>query len=162
MSAVLNQDVAGLDARINRFIVEFHKSVSSGISQVTAADQARAHSYLNALDTYKSWIVSVPELDLPESHPTEYELEPTPEITNVDNESANDIIRMFLSMKSEVINGQSARRPAGLIGFDEARLTALIAKARSFLTDYVALSTPLDLPESSPQELTSGKGKGGI
>ena len=45
---------------------------------------------------------------------------------------------------------------------DDSRLTAVIEKARKFMSDYVAPITPLDLPESSPKELSSGPGKKGI
>lgn len=162
MSSVLNQDVVGIHARVNRFITEFYHSVGSSISQMTTADQARALSYLDALDNYHMWVVNQPELDLPESHPREYELEADPVIESIENESVNDLIRQFETMRIEMINSQSARRPAGLIPFDSARLTALSNKARNFIVNYVAVSTPLDLPESSPQEKTSGKGKIGI
>lgn len=162
MAEVLNQDIVGLHARINRFITEFYHSVGSSVSQMTTADIGRAVSYLDALDTYHAWIIAQPELDLPESHPTTYALEDNPTIESIENESVNDLIRMFETMRNEMINGQSSRRPAGLISFDSGRLTALSQKARSFLTSYVQVSTPLDLPESSPQEETSGKGKLGI
>ncbi len=64
--------------------------------------------------------------------------------------------------REEIVNSQSARNPAGLNKFDSARLTANISKIRAFLIDYVGPITPLDLPESSPQEDTSGAGKKGI
>ena len=162
MATVLNQDVVGLHARINRFITELYHSVGSSVSQMTTADQARAMSYLDALDTYHRWITEQEELDLPESHPKEYELEADPTIESIENESVNDLIRQFESMRIELVNSQSARRPAGLISFDSGRFTALVAKSRSFLVNYVAVATPLDLPESSPQEKTSGKGKLGV
>ena len=37
-----------------------------------------------------------------------------------------------------------------------------VSKIRAFMIDYVAPIGPLDMPESSPQEITSGAGKKGI
>lgn len=56
MTTVNNHDVAGLHARINRFIEEFHKSVSSGTSQVNHFDQTRMATYLDSIDIYHSWL----------------------------------------------------------------------------------------------------------
>ena len=39
MATVLNQDVAGLHPRINRFLVEIHKSASSNLSEMSSYDQ---------------------------------------------------------------------------------------------------------------------------
>jgi hypothetical protein len=162
MATVLNQDVAGLHPRINRFLVEIHKSASSNISEMSAYDQNRVKTYLDAIDSYHAWVIGQPELDLPETSPRERGLEPDPELANVENENCNDLIRMMTTLRDEMTNGQSARRPSGLVSFDSTRLTACVAKCRSFMDAYVATVTPLDMPESSPMEAVSGKGKTGI
>lgn len=162
MTSVLNHDIAGLHARVNRFIEEVYKSVSGTTSQFNEFDQARVGTYLDAVDTYREWVIDQPQMDLPETHPTEYVLEADPAITSVENESVNDLIRMFTVLRGELINSQSARNAAGLISFDNTRLVAVIAKARAFMENYVEPVTPLDMPESSPQEPNSGPGKKGI
>lgn len=164
MAAVIvnNHDIAGLQARINRFLEELHKSISSGVSQVNSFDQARVASYLEAIDTYHAWVIGQPQLDLPETSPRPIELESNPVITDVENESVNDMVRILGIARDEIVNSQSARLGAGLIPFDSVRLTAVIAKVRAFLINYVATTTPLDLPESSPQSAESGPGRKGI
>ena len=159
---VNNHDVAGLSARINRFIVEFHKSVSSGTSQVNPFDQERLSSYLDAIDTYHGWVIDQPQLDLPETHPRPISLEDNPVVSDVENENVNDVIRLLGISRDELVNSQSARDAAGLNKYDSARLTALIAKLRAFLSAYISTTTPLDLPESSPQAAQSGAGRKGI
>lgn len=161
-NVVNNHDVVGLYNRINDFMVELIKSVSSQGSQMNEFDQVRLGSYLDAVDSYHSWVVSQPHLDLPETSPTEYTLRSFVEIPLVENESINDIIRMMTAMRGELINSQSARQAAGLIGFDSERLTAITEKARTFLVSYIGAVTPLDLPESSPEIESSGAGRTGI
>lgn len=159
---VYNHDVAGLHARINRFIVEIQKSVSSNVSQMNGFDISRALAYLGAIDTYHAWVVGQPALDLPETAPRTYTLEENPAYVDAENESINDLQRMFAVMRDELVNSQSARLPAGLVSFDSARLAAVVAKARAFLIEYVQVATPLDLPESSPMEASTGAGLTGI
>lgn len=162
MKNVNNHDIAGLNTRINRFIEELFKSVSSSTSQVNAFDQIRIGSYLDAIDTFHSWVIDQPALDLPETHPRPIVLEENPVITDVENENINDIIRILQITRDEIINSQSAREAAGLNKFDSMRLTAVISKVRKFLSDYIGKVTPLDLPESSPQAPSSGPGRTGI
>jgi len=160
--SVNNHDIVGLYNRLNRFIVELHKSVSSQTSQVNEFDQERLASYLDAVDTFHKWVISQPHLDLPETAPRTYTLEASPEVTETENENVNDLIRLLTLARDELTNSQSARDPANLNRFDSNRLTAMISKSRAFLTDYIVPVTPLDLPESSPQEASTGSGLTGI
>lgn len=162
MPTVNNHDIAGLCNRINRFIVEVEKAVSSGTSKMSLADQTRLLSFLNVLDGYKKWSVSQPDLDLPETHPRPIELEENAKPVNVENESSNDVIKMFEIMRDELANCQSARDAAGLNEFDSVRFTSMSTKIRNFVNEYIAKSTPVDLPESSPREASSGAGRTGI
>ena len=162
MTSVNNQDITGLHARLNRFLREVHKSASSGLNAITTPDMVRFQSYLNAVTIYQDWVTSQPELDLPATHPREYVLETNPVITDVNNESVNDLMRMLENTRDALTNASSARRAAGLSAADEKRLTDNITKAKSFLVDYVEPITPLDLPETSPDAISSGSGTTGI
>lgn len=163
MSAVVNNhDIAGLHARINRFIEEVKYSESSGGSQVTSFDQTRLATYLNAVDGYREWAIGRPPLDCPETHPRAIELGANPEIVDLENESCNDVIRLLTIGRDELTNSQSARLSSNLTPFDNARLVSIIQKIRLFLSDYIAKVTPLDLPESTPQAEQSGPGRTGI
>lgn len=157
-----NHDVVGLYNRMNRFLTEMNKSTSSQTSEVNEFDFVRANTFLNAIDNYHLWVINQPHLDLPETSPRTYELEAAVAFEQVENENINDIVRMFTLSRDEIINSQSARLPAGLNKFDSARLTAIIEKIRLFLSEYVDVSTPLDLPESAPKRASSGPGRTGI
>lgn len=147
---VYNHDIVGMISRIQRFFVELQDSSSSGVNMVTTADQARLQSYLAALTAYQAWVVASPQLDLPETNRTLWSVAPLAPIVYVDNDSINDLLRMLNLMCLELLSCQSSTLPAGLTGFDAARLTSYIAKAGNFLTAYIQVATPLDLPESSP------------
>lgn len=159
---VYNQDIVGLFDRINRFIEELIKSVSSGLSLTNSFDQARLAIYLDAIDRYHEWVKAQPHLDLPETAPQPFILEANPIIPNVENESINDVIRLLVAARDELINSQSARLPAQMLVFDSVRLTAIIEKIRRLLEDYIAVTEPLDLPESSPREVVTGPGRTGV
>lgn len=159
---VYNHDVCGLQRRINRFITETMNAASNGVSQVSGADQTRISSYLSAIRAYVEWIVAQPELDLPETSPTQWPLDVDPVVPEVENESLIDLVNMFVLAREEIINGQSGRLAAGLIKFDHDRLLAIVTKAESFISDYIAKVTPLDLPESSPMRAEQGQGKTGV
>lgn len=162
MAKVNNHDIVGLYNRLNRFIVELIKSVSSQTSEMNEFDQARLAEYLRAIDTYHAWVIGQPHLDLPETAPRDYELEEVPATPETENESVNDAVRLLILARDELINAQSARNPANLNKFDSARLSSMITKTRNFLEQYIIPITPLDLPESSPQEKTTGSGLTGI
>ena len=158
---VYNHDVAGLYRRINRFISELMHSVSGGTSNVRTADKERLSSYLSAIRAYHDWVIGQPELDLPETHPRQIELEIAPDPSKVENESVRDLITMLEIARDETVNGQSARDAAGMNKFDSARLIAVIEKCEAFLKDYIDTTTPLDLPESSPMREITAPGKKG-
>lgn len=157
-----NHDIAGLNSRINRFIEELVKSVSSGTSQVNMFDQKRLVSYLDAVDTYHNWVISQPNLDLPETHPRAINLTQAVFTQTVENDSINDLVRLFTIARDELVNSQSARDAAGLNKFDSERFRNVVLKCRKFLSDYIVPTNPLDLPESSPAVAQSGAGRTGI
>ncbi len=157
-----NHDVAGLVQRWNQFIEEVWKAASNGVSQMSQFDQDRLGSMLDAIDAYQVWVVSQPQLDLPETTPRPITLDDFPDVTSVENEEINDITRMMILGRDELINSQSSRMPSGLIKYDAARSTSYVAKIRNFLATYVAKTTPLDLPASSPDEALAPAPKRGV
>lgn len=159
---VYNSDVAGLHRRMNRFITEVMLSASNQSSYMSSFDIDRLRKYLGAVKSYIAWVTSQPQLDLPETSPREYMLDADPVIAVVENEAITDILRMLEVAREEMVNGQSARWPCGLMVFDVNRVLAIIAKIEAFLTDYVEKITPLDLPESTPSRAVSPKGSTGV
>jgi len=160
---VLNHDLVGYVARLDRFAEEAHKSASSSVSEVNAFDIQRLKDYLGALKALKAHQESQPQLDLPESHQKfSYEVAEAIEAADVENESINDMLNLFKVLRFELLNSQSARLGSGWMVHDSKRCDSLIAKMESLIANYIEVATPLDLPESSPQEAVSGPGKLGI
>ena len=159
---VYNDDVDGLQRRINRFITELANSASAGVSLTSTFDQGRLQSYLNALITYHDWIMAQPQLDLVETNDKKIILEADPVVQDVENEDVDDVINLLVRARDELINSQSARMPSGLVSFDSARFMALVTKAGNFLTAYIQTTTPIDLPQSSPQDPVQDTGKRGV
>lgn len=160
-NVVYNMDVIGIYERLNRFIEEVTKAVSSNLSLTNEFDIGRLQSYLDSVDRYHAWIVAQPQMDLPETSPRAYTLKAPPPEIEIENEDMDDCLRQLRAARDEIINSQSARMPAGLIKPDSLRLTACIAKTRAFLADYVLPTQPLDLPESTPAQPMSGAGRTG-
>jgi hypothetical protein len=153
MPDVYNHDVVGIYNRLNRFIVEIFRSVSANVSQMNAFDQARLQSYLDGIRNYVSWVIAQPQLDLPETTPRKYVLETPPVVPDVESEEVSDLLRMLILSRDELTDSQSSRTGSGLIPFDHARFMAVIDKSDAFLKTYIQVTSPLDLPESSPDEL---------
>jgi len=162
MAMTYNHDVAGLARHINRFVYELVHAVSANSSATNSYDLSRVHSYLDAIDSYHQWVISHPQLDLPETHPRGIEIEDVPAAEKIENESINDLAYLLTLARDELLNSQSSRHGSGLNKFDSARLTATVAKARAFLQNYVETVTPLDLPESSPLRDGVEPGRGGV
>ena len=161
-TGVFNLDVVYVNDKLCRYAYEVMKSVSSSLAATTEFDIARLHKYLSDVDRAIAYVLAQPQLDLPESHPTLHPIEAFPEIPNMESDEMDHVGRLLKSARRELINAQSARLGAGLLPFDASRVSALIAKCRSWLTDYVEERTPMDLPESSPQQAMTGAGRGGV
>lgn len=157
-----NLDVVYVNDKLCRYAGEVIKSVSSSVAHVNDFDMARALKYLGDIDAAVSYVLSLPQLDMPESHPTAYKLQPMPEMPDMENDELDHMVRLLNAARRELINSQSSRMAAGFLPFDAGRVTALVAKARQWLTEYVGARAPMDLPETSPQELITGAGRGGV
>ena len=147
-----NHDIFGIVRRIDRFRIELSHAVSAGVHHFRDADLERYKKYSEALTTYLNWVQAQPQLDLPESHPMPIQVEPAPPEPDPENESVQDLMYMLWLMRYELSRSQSSRLPQGLISFDEDRIRAIIEKYDRFLTDYVEVVLPLDMPESSPKD----------
>jgi len=151
--AVFNLDVVWLYDMVSRFYIEFAKSQSAPVSGMIEPDQKRLESYINHVRKAVEWIQDAPILDMPETHPRPYPLEPFSPEVNVENESLNVILRLTRASAVELVNSQSARYASRLQPFDEVRFSSLINKVETFLNNFIrAQAVPLDLPESSPEE----------
>lgn len=159
---VFNQDILFLVEHINRYIDELTHSQSSPVNALIEADRLRLQSYIAALRHAHGWVQSQPQLDLPETHPRPFTMEPFPVVPEVENDAVAQCVRMLEALRTEMINSQSARMPSRLQPFDSTRFTSLVDRLESFMVDYIGKALPLDLPESSPQEGMTVPGHGGV
>lgn len=159
---VYNIDVTYLADKLARYAGEVQMSVSSNVAFVNEFDMARLQAYLTDIDAAVAYVLNQPQLDLPESHPMMHQIQPFPEQRNMESDEWDHVYRLLRSGYIELVNSQSARLGAGLMPFDSRRVSALIAKTRQWLDDYVTKRSPMDLPETSPQQAMSPAGKTGV
>lgn len=159
-----SHDVHGICNRAARFIEEALKCQSANVAHVNEYDLERLKSYIAALINYRNWVVATPQLDCPETHPMVLLIN-CPDllsIDNVENASISDWCRLVYITIAEMANSQSSRTSSGLISHDLRRFDDYMAKLSAFLEDYVEVTLPLDLPESSPSKPGVTAGKTGI
>lgn len=155
-----NHDLVGVLNRLGRFITELVRSDSANVNSMSDADKTRLTSYLDAVDKYIAYVAAQPKLDLPKtSHQVEWPIEPLDPVPSISNEDVEDLVRLLMLGHAEVANSDSTSQGSGLISFDIARVNAIIAKARNFLTVYIAAASPLDMPASSPMDPTTAGAK---
>lgn len=159
---VKNRDIVYLCDKTARYGYEVLHSASSDMSFTNEFDTARMLAYFGDIDAAIEYFRALPQLDLPESHPMDHPIEAFPDIRNMESDELDHIMRLLQAIYIEAANCQSARAGAGLIAFDANRLTAIVAKARNWITTYMAARQPMDLPESSPQQLASPPGRHGV
>jgi hypothetical protein len=161
-TGIYNLDCTYLADKIARYAGEVQMSVSSNVAFVNEFDMARLQQYLTDIDRAVSYINEQPQLDLPESHPMTHPIQPFPVMRDMESDEWDHVVRLLRAGYIELVNSQSARLGAGLMPFDSRRITALVAKCRQWLNDYVAERSPMDLPETSPQQAMSPAGKSGV
>ena len=158
---VYNLDVTYLADKLARYAGEVQMSVSSNVAFVNEFDMARLQNYLTDIDRAVAYVLAQPQLDLPESHPMLHNIQPFPEMRDLESDEWDHVVRLLRSGYIELVNSQSARLGAGLMPFDSSRVSALVAKTRQWLNDYVTQRSPMDLPETSPQQAMSPAGQAG-
>ena len=85
-----------------------------------------------------------------------------PDVRNMESDEWDHVFRLLRAGYIEIVNSQSSRLGAGLMPFDARRITALVAKTRQWLDEYVSERSPMDLPETSPQQDMSPAGSAGV
>lgn len=159
---VYNIDVTYLADKLARYAGEVQMSVSSNVAFVNQFDMERLQNYLTDIDRAIAYVLNQPQLDLPESHPMLHSIQAFPELRNLESDEWDHVVRLLRAGYIELVNSQSARLGAGLIAFDQRRVSALVAKTRQWLDDYVAARSPMDLPETAPQQAMSPAGSAGV
>jgi len=159
---ILNHDLENFIRRERRYKKELIKSVSSNLSDFNVHDQTRFVEYINSLIFFLEWAVGQELLDLPESSPYIIEVEDLTKAIDMENDDVALLVRLFEVLEIEVVNSASARQSNAVSVHDQKRIMAVIKKIINFMTNYVAKTNPIDLPESSPMHALTGHGETGI
>ena len=160
---VFNHDIVMIYNYCQRAIKELLFSQSSGLSGLNIEhDLSRVKTYIAALNALKAWVIDQPKLDLPETHPRQYILEDAIPVEERESEVVNMLVNMFTALTNEMVHSASARMSSGLMIHDGNRFDLLTAKISAFLTDFVEQQTPLDFPESAPDEAMTPAGNKGV
>jgi len=151
-----NQDIAGLAERIDEIVFEVAKSQSAGLTDMRPFDRTRIGEYVALLNRYADWVVSAPDVDLPETHPREHPIKyiSADVDDDLENKSLRDLVRYLRALITELTNSQSAKQANGMTTHDKRRFDLVMAKVAAFLSDYVDNTQPVDMPESAPSSDT--------
>ncbi len=155
---VLNQDIFGMNQRLNRFLIEMYTSVSGEVQTILPPDRTRIDAYIVALENYQSWVTSQNFMDYPGTYKLYYCMPGGPDPIYVANEQIRDLINQTLVWQGELYISQSSRLTTGLLPADDNRLTSYLERMKVYLTNYADLPPPPDYPRSTEMtRLISGE-----
>ena len=146
---VLNQDIFGMNQRLNRFLIEMYTSVSGEVQTILPPDRTRIDAYIVALENYQAWVTSQNFMDYPGTYKLYYCMPSGPDPIYVANEQIRDLINQTLVWQGELYISQSSRLTTGLLPADDSRLTSYIERMKVYLTNYADLQPPPDYPRST-------------
>lgn len=144
VTTTYNADIAWMTETLNGVIVEVNKSQSCNVAGLTAADTTRWNGFMDGLRSQLGWVQTRPALDLPEWHPHEMDLEPVPDVEQVNNGICNQVVRYLLIARDELTAGQSTNFASNLADAEGARYTAVLDQVSAL----ILAPGLLDLPES--------------
>lgn len=163
-----NIHIKGICENISRYYEEVARFASAGVTALSTADKNRLASYLTEARSYIDWVYALQAdddggfLDLPESHPKLRTVEVTDLTGEVENNQLRDVLEYLLTLQEELMNSQSSRLGAGLIGHDFDRAIAILDVLDSYIVNFVENNSPMDMPESSPRKAMVSPGKKGV
>ena len=153
-----NINIQSMYARCNDFIVEALHCNSANIAQMMPADAARFSARIAAMRSYiNDYVVVVPMLDMVKTGQTAKQLDASPIMVEVENQTIMELANAVRDFRDELANSQSTRLPNNLMKFDTERANNMLTKLDQLLA-YDAKAEPLDSPASTPDELMAGKG----
>lgn len=156
---VNNTDIAGLVRRIRRIKYEVNKCQSASLMYTTDADLNRFQSYIDGMVSYFNWMTSQPMQDLPESHPKDIDLGDGEVLPMPENEGLVDMLSQLDNLEAEMGYCQSARMHSSMMSHDENRFRDIVQKVQDFMSEYLSVVQPLDMPESTPLREMTGAGR---
>lgn len=150
VTKTFNTDIKTLVQQLDRYCTEINRAASGNVAMIISHDLNRFRGYIASLQGFHDFILATPNpLDLPESHPAGWSVEPMELYEPVDNPVCNSLVITLVSGRSELLSSQSAGIATGLLPFDSARFVAVLGKCTNLL-DYAENHQPEDMPESLP------------
>ena len=159
VTQIRNNDLVGAIERIDICIAELARSESADSGGAQIFDRARIDMYNQQIDEYMDYVVKVTgKVDIPHTYPTDYPIDYISNSLDVDitNKAMRDLIRLYLQMMEQLSKCGSAGWSNGIQEHDYGRYVMIRDKIASFLTDYVDVVTPVDMPEYT--SYSTGKG----
>jgi hypothetical protein len=157
-----NNDLVGAVERIDICIAELARSESADSGGAQIFDRQRIDMYNKQIDEYMDYVVSVTgKVDVPHTYPTRYDISyisNTLEHVDITNKAMRDLIRLYLQMMEQLSKSGSASWSNGIEQHDYNRYVMIRDKIQSFLTDYVDVVTPVDMPEYTSFSQEGGAG----
>lgn len=147
-----NLNMAELVNMINHYMVEEQDSQSANINYYNSHDLIRLNAYLANIVRLVDHIHEQGTLDMPKTSPKRCVIDEMTVIKKVSNEMVATINNYFEALRDEILLSESCRLKTGFMPHDEVRVRAVVASMVRYIEDYVSNSSPIDLPESSPQE----------
>lgn len=153
-----NRDIATVYLKTNDFLVEAIHCNSANVAQTMPADAARFSARIADLRSFiLDYVVPPPLLDMVKTGQVAKQLDASPNIVEVENQTIQGLVGLVIDFRDEMANSQSTRLPNNLMKFDQIRAIAMLDKMDQLMA-YDAKSQPLDSPASTPDELMAGKG----
>lgn len=141
-----NIDVRMLCDNIKVFHDELGKSASSGVFNYDSDDLARLETYINRIEFALNFVSGSPKLDLPKSHPKEYQLRELAAYEETESPNLRYMLAAVESMYLEIASGQSSDLSNSLELADQNRVAKLVQRSRDFV-QFVKDSEQIDAPE---------------
>ena len=150
VTSIRNNDLVGAVERIDICVAELARSESADSGGAQIFDRARIDMYNRQIDEYMNYVVAqTGKVDVPHTYPTYYDIDYISNELNVDitNKAMRDLLRLYLQMMEQLSKSGSAGWSNGIQQHDYGRYVLIRDKIQAFLTDYVDVVTPVDMPE---------------
>ena len=146
-----NMDIVDLVNRIDRILLETARNQSHTRTETMNADIKRRIDMTAWLRSRFNLYKSVPELDLPKYHPRPLQVPVPPVINKVENPDSQQLINMYVAMRTELVYSDSGERASSFSTFDAERIGVLFDKVEQ-VNEAVEQMPGVDTPDVDLQE----------
>lgn len=148
---MFNDDIEAILYHIDRGIVEMRDCQSANLLDLMPFDKDRLKDILQKLKAMLDFAASHRLMDFPETAARLRDIPPMPDFPIPENMLILRILRYLERVRGELRECQSARMANSLIDPDKKRADIWLTTIDEFI-GVVESVTPIDMPESSPQQ----------